>query len=124
MVIKKGYSPIDRGVLYVGGGGSGNYTVIQDAIENASNGDTVFVYDDSSPYYENIVVDKPIQLIGEDKQSTIIDGGGSGHTIRITSNNSVIRDFSIIKGNNGIYLDSNCEYNNINIPWVKLFCVY
>jgi parallel beta-helix repeat protein len=114
MVIKKGYSPIDRGTLYVGGGGSGNYTIIQDAIENASNGDTVFVYDDSSPYYENIVVDKPIQLIGENRQSTVIDGGGSGHTIKITSNNSVIRDFSITKGNNGIYIDSNCEYNNIN----------
>ncbi len=37
--------------LYVGGDGPGNYTKIQDAINNASDGDTVFVYDDSSPYY-------------------------------------------------------------------------
>jgi len=36
--------------LYVGGSGPGNYTSIQDAIDDASDGDTVYVYDDSSPY--------------------------------------------------------------------------
>ncbi|MHA2040104.1 MAG: hypothetical protein ACW98X_27165 [Promethearchaeota archaeon] len=43
-------------ILYVGGSGPGNYTIIQDAIENASVGDTVFVFDDSSPYLENVTV--------------------------------------------------------------------
>ena len=33
-------------VLYVGGTGPKNYTKIQNAIDNASNGDTVFVFDD------------------------------------------------------------------------------
>ena len=33
--------------LYVGGNGSNNYTKIQDAIDDASDGDTVFVYDES-----------------------------------------------------------------------------
>ena len=59
--------------LYVGGSGPGNYSKIQDAINNASDNDTVFVYDDSSPYYENIVMDKPINLIGENMNSTVID---------------------------------------------------
>ena len=31
-------------ILYVGGTGSGNYSCINDAINNTSNGDTVFVY--------------------------------------------------------------------------------
>jgi len=35
--------------LYVGGNGEGNYSSIQDAINNASEGDIVFVFDDSSP---------------------------------------------------------------------------
>jgi hypothetical protein len=35
--------------LYVGGSGPGNYTKIQDAIDNASNGDTVFVF--NGTYY-------------------------------------------------------------------------
>ena len=30
--------------LYVGGSGPGNYSVIQDAVDNASDGDTVYVY--------------------------------------------------------------------------------
>jgi parallel beta-helix repeat protein len=64
----------DGTILYVGGTGPGNYTHIQDAIDNASDGDTVFVYNDSSPYYENLVVDKSINLMGEDRDTTIIDG--------------------------------------------------
>ena len=62
----------DGNTLYVGGSGPNNYTTIQSAIDNASDGDTVFVYDDSSPYYENIVIDKSIDLIGENKDSTVL----------------------------------------------------
>jgi hypothetical protein len=51
-------------ILYVGGSGSNNYTKIQDAINDSSNLDTVFVYDDSSPYYENLIINKSISLIG------------------------------------------------------------
>jgi len=60
--------------LYVGGRGPGNYTRIQDAINNASNGDKVFVYDESSPYYEKVKINKAIQLVGENQQTTVIDG--------------------------------------------------
>jgi nitrous oxidase accessory protein NosD len=60
--------------LYVGGSGPGNYTRIQDAINNASDGDTVFIYDDSSPYYENLIIDKPLTVIGENRNTTIIWG--------------------------------------------------
>jgi parallel beta-helix repeat protein len=56
--------------LYVGGTGPNNYTMIQDAIDNASNGDTVFVY--SGTYYEKITIDKSINLIGEDRNATVI----------------------------------------------------
>ena len=59
--------------LYVGGSGPGNYTRIQDAIDNACDGDTVFVYDDSSPYYEKIFIDKSIHVLGENKNTTVID---------------------------------------------------
>ncbi|MEA2067126.1 MAG: hypothetical protein U9O65_08565, partial [Thermotogota bacterium] len=60
--------------LYVGGSGPGNYTKIQDAINDSKDGDTVFVYDDSSPYYESGVIDKSINFLGENKETTIIDG--------------------------------------------------
>jgi parallel beta-helix repeat protein len=85
--------------LYVGGSGPGNYTRIQDAVNNASDGDTVFVYDDSSPYYENTIwINTSINLIGENRLTTIIDGGGGGYridAIRISANKVKVTDFTI-----------------------------
>ena len=84
--------------LYVGGSGTGNYTRIQDAIDDASDGDTVFVYAYSSPYYENIVVDKTINLFGENKDTTIIDGSGSGDVVYVTADYTNISRFTIFGG--------------------------
>jgi nitrous oxidase accessory protein len=81
--------------LYVGGDEPGNYTRIQDAIDNASDGDTVFVYDDSSPYYENVVVNKSINLIGEDSNTTVIDGGGVDSVIEVSADYVNIEGFTV-----------------------------
>ena len=89
--------------LYVGGSGPNNYSKIQDAINDASDGDTVFVYDDSSPYYENLVIDKSIKLIGENKETTIIDGMKKGSVVRIVHNNVVIKNFTIRNSSEGIW---------------------
>ena len=70
--IEQSSKPISNGnILYVGGIGPDNYTKIQDAIDNASDGDTVFVFNDSSPYNETITINKSITLQGEDKNITI-----------------------------------------------------
>ena len=82
-------------ILNVGGTGSHNYTTIQEAIENSKNGDTVFVYDDSSPYYENIVVDKSITLLGENRETTIIDGVVTGDVVDVVVDNVNIYGFKI-----------------------------
>ncbi|MBE3093763.1 MAG: right-handed parallel beta-helix repeat-containing protein [Actinobacteria bacterium] len=101
--IGKSSQPAARGNwLYVGGSGPGNYTKIQDAIDDASDGDTVFVYDDSSPYFENIVVNKKIQLIGEDRNTTIIDGNGTGYVVNLRSDSISINGFKIIHSGSGI----------------------
>ncbi len=82
--------------LYVGGSGPGNYSRIQDAINNASDENTVFVYDDSSPYYENLIINKSISLIGEKKETTIIDGSGGNIIILIQQTENVqIQGFTI-----------------------------
>jgi parallel beta-helix repeat protein len=94
--VKKSSMPIFNGnTLYVGGSGPDNYTSIQDAINDASNGDTVFVYDDSSPYYEHVILNKKITLIGEDKNTTIIDGNGTGDVVKITVNEVIVTGFTI-----------------------------
>jgi len=82
-------------ILYVGGDGENNYSSINHAIDSANNGDIIFVYDDSSPYNENIVIDKSIKLIGENKETTIIDGSRSGDVITIIQNNVRISEFTI-----------------------------
>jgi parallel beta-helix repeat protein len=93
---EKPYNRLTNGsTLYVGGSGPGNYSSIQYAIDAASDGDTVFVYDDSSPYYENIVLDKTINLVGEDKDTTIINGGGSGDVVYVSANQVKIQGFTI-----------------------------
>ncbi|MFW6120374.1 MAG: right-handed parallel beta-helix repeat-containing protein [Petrotogales bacterium] len=63
---------IGRDILYVGGLGPGNYSKIQDAIDDANDGDTIFVYDDSSPYKGYIHVDKSVNIIGENKYTTVV----------------------------------------------------
>ena len=60
-----------------------DYPTIQEAIDNANNGDTVFVK--SGIYYEEVEVDKSINLIGEDRNTTIIMGSGDRKSTRLNS---------------------------------------
>lgn len=96
VLMEKTSHPLTKGnILYVGGSGPNNYTKIQDAINDSSDGDTVYVYDDSSPYYENIMIRKSIVLIGEDKNTTIIDGRYGKDVTYIKCNNVTISGFTI-----------------------------
>jgi len=80
--------------LYVGGSGAGNYSTIQDAVDNASNGDTVFVY--NGTYYENVEIWKSLTLIGENKTKTIIlSPPTQSATVRVYGNNITIKNFTI-----------------------------
>jgi parallel beta-helix repeat protein len=61
------------------------YAAIQEAINapETLDGHTIFV--EAGTYYENVVVNKPVSLFGEDKDTTIIDGGQSGDTVTISN---------------------------------------
>ena len=104
---------------YVGGSGPGNYSKIQDAIDNASNGDTVFVYDDSAPYYENVAINVSIHLIGENRSTTIIEGWNNA--VSILANGVTVSGFQINNAGDGwnvcgFYVTSqgnNISNNNI-----------
>ncbi|EMR75118.1 nitrous oxidase accessory protein [Thermoplasmatales archaeon SCGC AB-540-F20] len=93
---------------------------IQDLIDNASVGDTIYV--PSGMYYENIIINKSISLIGEDKNTTIIDGGGSGDIVRITAYWVTISGFTIQysgDGWNNAGITIRSEYNSITDNIIK-----
>ena len=105
--------------LYVGGSGPGNYTRIQDAIDNASDKDAIYVY--SGIYNENIRIEKILCLEGENKETTIINGGRNTSTISIFNDNVQIMKFTITNCSSGqddagvnIYAN-DCRIINTNI---------
>ncbi len=106
--------------LYVGGVGPGNYTTIQQAVDAASPGDEVFVY--GGTYFENVRVLKSLSLIGEDKNTTVIDGSGAGDVLDIYASSVSIAGFTITNSGRfisdsgiNLYNVSNCYIANNNI---------
>jgi parallel beta-helix repeat protein len=95
---------LSRGTLYVGGSGPNNYTSIQDAVNNASTGGTVYVY--SGTYYENVLITTSITLTGESASTTIIDADNSGNVVKVSGTNAVVSQFTLTKGGIGAYLVS------------------
>jgi parallel beta-helix repeat protein len=134
VIVNKSYSmSFDGNILYVGGSGPGNYTKIQDAIDNASGGDIIYIY--NGTYYENVVIDKSIHIIGENRTTTILTWNEKGDIIHIIAEgvsiqhvtvkdgkqdgigvyaNNTIMSYSIIENNRyGIHL-SESNHNKIH----------
>ena len=112
--------PALRGIwLYVGGSGPGNYSKIQDAVDNASDGDTVFVYDDPAPYYEMVGISKSIHLIGEDKKTTVIDGRHQVVAVSLLADNITFTGFTVQNAtlflSHGMYVCGNDNIISDNI---------
>jgi parallel beta-helix repeat protein len=79
--------------IYVDDTSEAEYRSIQDAINIANDGDSIYV--NEGIYFENIEIDKSIFLIGENKNNTIIDGNGTGDVIYITQPGVEISGFTI-----------------------------
>ena len=105
---------IEPTVVYVSSLGMGNYSTIQQGIDQANDGDTVFVY--NGTYYENIVIDKSISLIGESNTTTFIDGRDVGNVIKINADGVTIKGFTIQQGGLTYPLAGiNCSSDNNTI---------
>ena len=86
-----------------------NYTTIQEAINNANEGETILVK--AGTYYERVIVNKPLSLVGENKQNTTIDGSGTETVVYVIANNITLSGFTIQNGEQGIYL----SYSSNNV---------
>jgi parallel beta-helix repeat protein len=86
-----------------------DFQTIQEAIDNAVAGDTVFVR--VGTYYEHVVVNQTVSLLGEDVSTTIVDGSGTGHVFAVEKDGVTITGFTVqhsgaILGNAGLWLNN------------------
>lgn len=101
--------------LYVGGEGPGNYTRIQDALDNVTTGGSVYVF--PGIYQENLRVTRQVHLLGGETNSTIIDGKNETFVVSLEAGNSTLSGFTITRSKQkfpfaGVYIISN--YNTIS----------
>jgi parallel beta-helix repeat protein len=88
-----------------------NYDTIQAAIDASQTleGHTIFV--EEGTYYEHVVVNKTLFLIGENRGNTVIDGNMSGISVSIWSDNVTVSGFTIRNGDDfgvAIHFSNSC----------------
>jgi parallel beta-helix repeat protein len=97
------------------------YQTIQQAICAGATSDGQVLSVKPGTYRENLVVNKTLSIVGDDKATTIIDGGNHGTAVSITQNGVKLEGFTVRNsGTNqgaGIYLNSvnNCNIANNNV---------
>ncbi|MDG6220048.1 MAG: NosD domain-containing protein, partial [Candidatus Thermoplasmatota archaeon] len=99
------------------------HATIQDAIEYADEGDALFV--SPSIYFENILIDKTITIVGASPENTIIQGNGVGVAITVTASWVNISGFTITGNEMGVALvgSTNCTISNNSITnnWLAVY---
>lgn len=92
------------------------YPALQDAINSSQAGDTLFVA--AGLYRENIVLNKSLNLIGENRETTVIDANYSRNVMLVLADNVSISRFTIQGSDcmcSGLYGGVNIGVNTQNI---------
>ncbi len=106
-------------ILTVCKNGDCNFTIIQDAINNASTGNTIEVH--SGTYQENVNVNKPLLILQGVKDGSdlpVVDAGSKGSAITLSADGCTLQGFNARNpspGNSGIKVisDKNTIIGNI-----------
>jgi len=105
--------------------GGADYTKIQDAIDYAIPGDIILVY--SGKYFENVVVNKQLELRGQDNGNgmPVVNVMGTGNAIKITANGVILNGFNVknshsydgitIVSSNNVIRNNNASNNSCGI---------
>lgn len=112
-----------------------NYSTIQEAIDapETSSGDTITV--ESGTYFEHITLNKSLKILGEDPETTIIDGGGVGTILHITADGVWVSGFTFNNSGQGfppldcgIFMDycsgCNVSYNVVTYCRYGIYLLY
>lgn len=89
------------------------YPTIQAAIDSGYTLDGHVIYVTAGTYYENFDIRKSVALIGEDRKTTIIDGGNKGTAVFIDSSAN-ITGFTIRNGNSASLEDDSSTFNLVS----------
>jgi parallel beta-helix repeat protein len=73
-----------------------DYPTIQEAIDAAAPGSLILVSE--RVYYEHLVVDKPLMIVGQDRRNTIIDGEGVDVVLNVTADDVLLDGLTIRNG--------------------------
>jgi parallel beta-helix repeat protein len=87
-----------------------NYTTIQEAINNSRNGDTIYVWEGT--YFENVIVNKTVTIIGNGSGNTTIDAGIVDICVLVTTDWVNITGVGITRGGNE-WDDSGIKFENV-----------
>ena len=98
------------------------YSSIQEAINNAIHGSSVLV--SSGTYYEHLVVNKSISLIGENENTAFVDGNFTGNVLNVTASNVTVSGFTFQKSglsdsSCGVYVNGRVTDVNVSRNIVK-----
>ena len=96
------------------------YQYIQDGIDNATAHDTVYIY--NGTYYEHLVVNKSLTLVGETTEKTIVDGLSTDTVVHIQADEVILQDLTV--RNSGGYTDNAGIYSDAHTTQIRSCLVY
>lgn len=116
-------APLTAATYIVDPQGNGDHTTIQDAVDAASSGDTIRVW--NGTYYSSINIYKSLYVIGNGTTASILDGQGTldhQHLFHVSANGCTIRGFQFKRssphhefGGIGVYTRNNVIEENLFI---------
>jgi len=92
-----------RTLVTVDDSGGADFLKIQDAVDFASDGYRIFIFDGT--YAEHVVVAKELEIVGQTRAGVVIDGGGTGTGLFLDADRIVVHNLTVQQARYGVFLN-------------------